>query len=67
MSITESNELPEETSRDCKWERTSFGRRIDGVTKNLELQISRVETLLSSLADRETLVGSWLSLFITIG
>ncbi len=55
-SIAECKELPENISRDCKWEMISFGRRIDGITKNLELQILRVESLLCSLTDRKTLV-----------
>lgn len=61
VSITECNELPENISRNCKWEMISFGRRIDGITKTLELQILRVESLLCSLTDRKTLVGSQMS------
>ena len=62
VSIIESNELPEKISSNCKWEMINFGRRIDGITKTLELQILRVETLLQSLTDRKTLVGSQMSM-----
>ena len=57
VSITKCKELPENISDNCKWEMISFERRIDGITKNLELQILRVESLLCSLTDRKTLVG----------
>ena len=58
VSITECNELPETIGRNCGREMKSFGRRIDGITKNLELQILRGESLLCSLTDRKTLVGN---------
>lgn len=57
VSITKCKELPDKISGNCKWEMISFERRIDGITKNLELQILRVESLLCSLTDRKTLVG----------
>ena len=60
MSISECNELPENISRKC--EMRNFGRRIDGITKSLELQILRVETLLCSLTDRKALVGIQMSI-----
>ncbi|CAD6583127.1 MAG: hypothetical protein ASARMPRED_001238 [Alectoria sarmentosa] len=56
VSITECNELPEDISSNCKWEMSNFRRRIDGITKNLELQILRVESLVCSLTDRKTLL-----------
>ena len=62
ISITECKELPEKISHNCKWELISFGRWIDGIIKNLELQILRVESLLCSLTDRKTLVGSQMSM-----
>ena len=58
ISVTKCKELPEKISGNCKWEMISFERRIDGITKNLELQILRVESLLCSLTDRKTLVRS---------
>ena len=63
LSISECHELPENISRSCKWELIKFRRRIDGITTNLELQILRIEKLLCSLTDRNTLVGSlmWMS------
>ena len=62
VSIIESNELPEKISSSCKWEMVGFGRRIDGITKTLELHILRVESLIRSLKDRKTLVGSHISM-----
>ena len=62
VSITECRELPEKISHNCKWEMINFERRTDGITKNLELQILRVESLLCSLTDRKTLVRSPVSM-----
>lgn len=62
VSSTECKEMPEKISRNCRWEIISFGRRIDGITKKLELQILRVESLTRSLTDRKTLVGSQMSM-----
>ena len=64
MSIIESNELPENIRSGCKWDMVSFGRRIDGITKTLELHILRAESLIRSLTDRKTLVGSHASMML---
>ena len=66
VCITKCKELPDKLSGNCKWEMISFERRIDGITKNLELQILRVESLLCSLTDRKTLVGSQISLLLSL-
>lgn len=56
VSITECNEVPEKISRNCQWEMINFRRRVDGIKRNLELQILRVESLLCSATDRKTLL-----------
>ena len=57
-SLLESNELPQMISRGCLGDMVRFNRRIDGITKDIELQILRVESLLRLLADRKTLVSA---------
>ena len=57
-SLTESGELPQIISRTSGGDMIRFNRRIDGITKDIELQILRVEALLRLLADRKTLVGT---------
>ena len=66
VSIIKSKELPDKISDNCKWEMISFERRIDGITKNLELQILRVESLLCSLTDRKTLVGRQIPILLPL-
>ena len=56
-SLIESQELPQIISRACQGDMLRFNRRIDGITKSIELQILRVESLLQLLADRKTLVS----------
>lgn len=59
ISIFESEELPEDIRRKCQDDLTHFERRIDGITSDMALQISRVEALLRSLADRKSLVNKF--------
>ena len=57
ISVQESQELPATIADRCKSDMMRFGRRIDGIVQNFELQILRVEALLRLLADRKTLAS----------
>ena len=57
QSVITSQDFPESLGQKCTGEMARFGRRIEDVEGDMQLQILRVEALIQLLAQRKTLVS----------
>ena len=57
LAMIESADCPQDTKQECEKETARFQRRVTRVVKDLEMNISRAEALLSQIRDRKTLVS----------